>query len=32
MGKSIDKTNEYEPIEEIGRSFAQFADNILERD
>ena len=31
-GKSIDKIDEYEPIEEGEQEFAQFADNIPERD
>jgi tartronate-semialdehyde synthase len=32
MGKSIDNINEYEPIEEGEREWAQLADNIPERD
>ena len=32
MGTSIDKINEYEPIEEGAQELAQFADSIPERD
>jgi hypothetical protein len=32
MGKSIDNINEYEPIEEGEREWAELADNIPERD
>ena len=32
MGKSIDKINEYEPIEEGAQDLARFADSIPERD